>query len=761
MKLGRHVQTGKKVAVKIFDKTAIEPEEFQSEVQNEVSIMQFLRHRHVVRLEDVIVENDNTHLVMELVTGGELFYEIVRRKRLPEKESRRYFQQMVDAMCYCHRKGVCHRDLKPENLLLDEDMNVKVTDFGMGKLREKIQGRDGFLMRTQCGTPKYMAPEVIVRPKAGYNGFKVDVWTCGIILFALNAGYLPFNGDGEKEIFRSIVWNEVKFPDFFSASMKDLIMKILKKDPRERISMEEIRNHPWFQKDYVGDLVLETKVKELGRTVSSFRCSSAKLLVKPSVTRVKKRDPAVPVRTQSVVASESDTDSDQDQGSSEVDINDASTADLPRRTASDSSDGNGEDDDDELRVIAKKPQKKHASSVRGYTPSREQSRRKKKNVKKNTNGPTARRRPSQPSTTAGSMESSSSKVKIVPRTGASDVGYHDHSSTKADVRRYSDVSAPGHMDASGKLLTKKSERTGQPTKYIVTPKDVSKNSVSPKMADKQLPSITTTPKGLTPKRLEIEVLSDLTKQKRRGSDLMGIAKFMGKKEGETPKTSKSRANMIKLSDTDKYIASPPKGQGSGVQSMNSSTFDVPTGLDNLSITTNGSLSTKRTPVTIPSSEMSPTTPPFSPPSHESIYESTREQSDVEEPVSPDGMRAFRKMLSRQDESMSPKTRKRFAPKLNKLHIQSEKVEKEEDATDSGLFSKMTSGDGSDWNPISPRSWMRVLGSPNGNGKNQNGDQPISPRHRTNEDMAEHAKKSGLKRSVAVKKIGHFFGKRKT
>mmetsp|Transcript_1828 Transcript_1828/g.4947 ORF Transcript_1828/g.4947 Transcript_1828/m.4947 type:complete len:585 (-) Transcript_1828:1130-2884(-) len=252
VKLGIHATTGQRYAVKVFDRRRMSMDEFEREVRKEVKIMQYLRHPNIVAVEQVLMSGNNMYIVMELVEGGELYYEIVKRKRLDEKSARKYFQDLVDAMLYCHRKGVYHRDLKPENLLITADDNIKITDFGMSRMKESIDNADN-LLHTQCGTPKYMAPEVIVKAKHGYKGDKIDTWDCGMVLFAMMAGYLPFNGDDDRAVFRQIVFGKVKFPKWFSDDLCHLLTGVLEKDPNKRMTLDEVVLHPWFLIDYNGE----------------------------------------------------------------------------------------------------------------------------------------------------------------------------------------------------------------------------------------------------------------------------------------------------------------------------------------------------------------------------------------------------------------------------------------------------------------------------------------------------------------------------
>eukprot|EP00179_Madagascaria_erythrocladioides_P009529 CAMPEP_0198325048 /NCGR_PEP_ID=MMETSP1450-20131203/12888_1 /TAXON_ID=753684 ORGANISM="Madagascaria erythrocladiodes, Strain CCMP3234" /NCGR_SAMPLE_ID=MMETSP1450 /ASSEMBLY_ACC=CAM_ASM_001115 /LENGTH=545 /DNA_ID=CAMNT_0044028893 /DNA_START=291 /DNA_END=1928 /DNA_ORIENTATION=- len=253
VKLGIHEETGERFAIKVFDKNALNVEDFEREVRREVKIMQFLRHENIVTVHKVLMSGHNMYVVMELVSGGELYYEIVKRRRIDPKRARYYFQQLVDAMSYCHRKGVYHRDLKPENLLLDEKDRLKITDFGMSWMIDQYETNADALLHTQCGTPKYMAPEVITKAKQGYRGDKIDVWDCAMVLFAMLAGYLPFNGDDDRQVFRQIVFGKLKFPHWFDVEVCDLLTKMMDKNPDRRWSLAQVRKHPWFLCDYTGE----------------------------------------------------------------------------------------------------------------------------------------------------------------------------------------------------------------------------------------------------------------------------------------------------------------------------------------------------------------------------------------------------------------------------------------------------------------------------------------------------------------------------
>ncbi|CAI5972102.1 unnamed protein product [Closterium sp. NIES-64] len=246
VKLGQDVESGRRVAIKVMDKDRILQHRMADQIKREVSIMKMVRHPNIVQLIEVLASRNKIFMVLEFAAGGELFDRIVYRGRLAEIEARRYFQQLVDAVDCCHAKGVCHRDLKPENLLVDERGNLKVSDFGLSALPQQ-QHRDG-LLHTTCGTPNYVAPEVL--HNKGYDGRKADVWSCGVILFVLLAGYVPFDEPDLVLLYDKISRAHFKFPEWFSPGVKRLITRILNPDPATRPGLAAIRRDEWFQRDY-------------------------------------------------------------------------------------------------------------------------------------------------------------------------------------------------------------------------------------------------------------------------------------------------------------------------------------------------------------------------------------------------------------------------------------------------------------------------------------------------------------------------------
>lgn len=245
VKFAQNTETGESVAMKILDRSTIIKHKMVEQIKREISIMKLVRHPYVVRLHEVLASRTKIYIILEFITGGELFDKIVHHGRLSEAEARRYFQQLIDGVDYCHSKGVYHRDLKPENLLLDSQGNLKISDFGLSALPE--QGTS--LLRTTCGTPNYVAPEVLSHK--GYDGAIADVWSCGVILYVLMAGYLPFDELDLTTLYSKIDRAEFSCPSWFPVGAKSLIHRILDPKPETRITVEQIRNDEWFKKGYV------------------------------------------------------------------------------------------------------------------------------------------------------------------------------------------------------------------------------------------------------------------------------------------------------------------------------------------------------------------------------------------------------------------------------------------------------------------------------------------------------------------------------
>jgi len=239
----RNLQSGKSVAMKIVGKEKVIKVGMMEQVKREISVMKMVKHRNIVQLHEVMASKSKIYLSMELVRGGELFSKI-SKGRLKEDAARFYFQQLISAVDFCHSRGVFHRDLKPENLLLDEDGSLKVTDFGLSALSDHLK-QDG-LLHTTCGTPAYVAPEVI--GKKGYDGAKADLWSCGVILFVLLAGFLPFQDDNIVAMYKKIYRGDFKCPPWFSPESRRLVTKLLDPNPNTRITVSKLIETSWFKK---------------------------------------------------------------------------------------------------------------------------------------------------------------------------------------------------------------------------------------------------------------------------------------------------------------------------------------------------------------------------------------------------------------------------------------------------------------------------------------------------------------------------------
>ncbi|KAL4303818.1 hypothetical protein GQ457_10G002480 [Hibiscus cannabinus] len=239
----RNVHTGKSVAMKVVGKEKVIKAGMMEQIKREISVMKMVKHPNIVELHEVMASKSKIYFAMELVRGGELFSKVAKG-RLEEDTARLYFQQLISAVDFCHSRGVYHRDLKPENLLLDEDGNLKVTDFGLSAFTEHLK-QDG-LLHTSCGTPAYVAPDVI--GKKGYDGSKADIWSCGVILYVLLAGFLPFQDDNLINMYKKIYRGDFKCPPWFSPEARRLITKLLDPNPKTRITISKIMDSSWFKK---------------------------------------------------------------------------------------------------------------------------------------------------------------------------------------------------------------------------------------------------------------------------------------------------------------------------------------------------------------------------------------------------------------------------------------------------------------------------------------------------------------------------------
>ncbi|XP_056374260.1 maternal embryonic leucine zipper kinase [Hyla sarda] len=243
VKLATHLLTGEKVAIKIMDKESLGDD--LPRVKTEIDAMKNLSHQHVCRLYNVIETPKKMFMVLEYCPGGELFDYIIAKDRLTEEEARVFFRQIVSAVAYIHSEGYAHRDLKPENLLIDEDHNLKLIDFG---LCAKPKGGMDYHLMTCCGSPAYAAPELI-QGKA-YIGSEADIWSMGVLMYALMCGYLPFDDDNVMVLYKKIMRGKYDIPKWLSPGSVLLLSQMLQVDPKRRISVKHLLKHPWLMQGY-------------------------------------------------------------------------------------------------------------------------------------------------------------------------------------------------------------------------------------------------------------------------------------------------------------------------------------------------------------------------------------------------------------------------------------------------------------------------------------------------------------------------------
>ncbi|XP_055342807.1 calcium/calmodulin-dependent protein kinase type 1-like isoform X2 [Paramacrobiotus metropolitanus] len=247
------------VAIKCIDRRALKGKE--ESLENEIKVLKRLKHPNIVQLFDTYEDSNHVYLVMELVTGGELFDRIVEKGSYTERDASRLIKQILLAVDFMHQQQVVHRDLKPENLLYfspDEDSKIMISDFGLSK----IEG-SGSIMATACGTPGYVAPEVLAqRP----YGKAVDVWSIGVISYILLCGYPPFYDENDANLFAQIMKGEYEFDspywDDISEAAKDFIRHLMCVDPSERITCEEALSHPWISGNEAGTKNIHGRISE-------------------------------------------------------------------------------------------------------------------------------------------------------------------------------------------------------------------------------------------------------------------------------------------------------------------------------------------------------------------------------------------------------------------------------------------------------------------------------------------------------------------
>jgi len=237
--MGLHRLTRKLVATKSIKKEFMKDESSKKKMSNEIGILKMLRHPNVVKLLETF-ETDKYHIiVMELCPGGDLLNYVRKRRKLTEKYAKFVFKQIMEGIAYCHENGVVHRDIKLDNVLLDGHGNVKIADFGVSK---KVI--DNEILFEQCGTPAYIAPEIV--RELGYKGFPVDIWSAGVCLYAMLYGNVPFKSNQMDDMNQMIQGGDIEFKDTASESARDLMQRMLQRNPNKRLTAEEVLGHPWM-----------------------------------------------------------------------------------------------------------------------------------------------------------------------------------------------------------------------------------------------------------------------------------------------------------------------------------------------------------------------------------------------------------------------------------------------------------------------------------------------------------------------------------
>ncbi|KAJ8516983.1 hypothetical protein ONZ45_g5773 [Pleurotus djamor] len=277
VKLGLHSMWGEEVAVKLIRRGNVDNTVRMSKVEREIEVLRTLKHPNIVRLYDVIETDKYIGIILEYASGGELFDHILAHRYLREGYASKLFYQLLSGVWYIHQKKIVHRDLKLENLLLDRHRNILITDFGFAN---RFEHRSDDLMQTSCGSPCYAAPELVIS-EGLYVGSAVDIWSCGVILYAMLAGYLPFDddpanpdGDNINLLYKYIVNTPLTFPDYISEQARDLLSMMLVPDPKSRASLEAVMNHPWLAAFHAspaeGDVMDIDMPRAFGRTVEDL-----------------------------------------------------------------------------------------------------------------------------------------------------------------------------------------------------------------------------------------------------------------------------------------------------------------------------------------------------------------------------------------------------------------------------------------------------------------------------------------------------------
>jgi len=243
VKLAKHSRTKEKVGVKIIKKDLFyDKPSLRLKIQREISVMKLMFHPHVIKIYDVLEDSKYLFLIIEYASKGELFNYLVEKRKLENREALKFFHEIISGLEYCHKHRICHRDLKLENILLDMKLQIKIADFGMASL-----SIPNIMLKTFCGSPHYASPEVVSNEP--YNGIKADIWSCGIILYALVVGKLPYDeeNDNMRKLFNKIRFEPPRIPRIIHPDCRDLIRALLTINPQKRITIDKIKKHPWYK----------------------------------------------------------------------------------------------------------------------------------------------------------------------------------------------------------------------------------------------------------------------------------------------------------------------------------------------------------------------------------------------------------------------------------------------------------------------------------------------------------------------------------
>ena len=239
VKLGINKKTKEKVAIKILEKNKIIYSDDLTRLKREIHILKTFSHMNIIKTYEIKENKKNYFIIMEYCNHGELYNQIIQNKKLSEKEASYYYYQLINGLEYIHSNGIVHRDLKPENLLIGKSNILKIIDFGLSNF---FNGQN--LLKTPCGSPCYASPEMVSGKR--YNGFCIDIWSTGIILYGMLCGFLPFENENNSILFKKIEECNIKYPDFISKNSKSLMKRILVKDYNKRIKISEIKKHPFY-----------------------------------------------------------------------------------------------------------------------------------------------------------------------------------------------------------------------------------------------------------------------------------------------------------------------------------------------------------------------------------------------------------------------------------------------------------------------------------------------------------------------------------